>query len=297
MSANHCSPRAGARYKSGYADAKGLSADIIVSQVIESGADLDYAIMKIRWTNGYPRNQNFPPLIATKSTDLKFGRDLNSGDELFTVGYPQDKFNSWGATYAEGRAKVSQGNRLFYDIGIINGNSGGGVWRKSDKMLVSLTNGGSRAFGQAGWDSSSIATGTNWNFGPPIWVVYGRSKILQDIFPGGRNRYATAPQPTDTDIAVFIGKADNSGADIYTLYFAAPETSANLYFCSNSTASNCSDAADGYTIAEKIKTKDGRSYFQGKSTTALNDGIKLTIIASDASNKKVASKTVKFDVK
>ncbi len=298
MSANHCSPKAGARYKSGYADAKGLKSDIVVTELIESGAALDFAIMKITWSSGYPKDQKFPPRIATKSSDLSFSRDAGTGDVLFTVGYPQDKFNSWGATYAEGQAKVTQGNRLYYDIGIINGNSGGGVWRKSDKMLVSLTNGGSHALGQSGWNTASVTSSANWNFGPPIWVIYENSKILKDIFPEGKNRFATTTEPqSSNDISVLIGSADNSGADIFTLYFSAPATSSALYFCNVATVASCNNAATGYTRAAVIKTKDGRSYFQATSSTALSDGMHLAIIAADNSNNKIANRTVKFDAK
>ncbi len=294
MSANHCTPRVGARYKSGYSDAKGLNSDIVVAELVESGSALDFAIMKITWTNGYPKDQKFPPLIATKSSDLKFSRDTGSGDELFTVGYPQDKFNSWGATYAEGRAKVASGDRLYYDIGIINGNSGGGVWRKSDKMLVSLTNGGSHAFGQSGWNSASISSSANWNFGPPIWVIYENSKILKNIFPEGKNRFAKASTGSNTDIAVLIGSADNSGTDIYTLYFSAPATSSALYFCATSDVANCDSSATGYTRAVTIKTKDGRSFFQASTNTVLSDNIPLTIVATDSSNTKISVKSIKF---
>ena len=294
MSANHCSPRAGARYKSGYSDAKGLKSDIVVAELVESGSALDFAIMKITWTNGYPKDQKFPPLIATKSSDLNFSRDTGSGDELFTVGYPQDKFNSWGATYAEGRAKVSSGNRLYYDIGIINGNSGGGVWRKSDKMLVSLTNGGSHAFGQSGWDSATISSSANWNFGPPIWAIYENSKILKDIFPEGKNRFAKTSTGPTTDIAVLIGDADNSGTDIFTLYFSAPATSSALYFCSVADVASCDSSAYGYTKAVVIKSKDGRTFYKASSNTVLSNNIPLAIVATDSSNVKISVKAIKF---
>ena len=297
MSANHCSPRAGARYKSGYSDAKGLKSDIAVTELVESSAALDFAIMKITWTNGYPKDQKFPPLIATKSSDVNFSRDTGSGDELFTVGYPQDKFNSWGATYAEGRAKVMSGNRFYYDIGIINGNSGGGVWRKSDKMLVSLTNGGAHAFGQAGWDNANISSSSNWNFGPPIWSVYESSKILKDIFPEGKNRFAKTSDGPKKDILVMIGNADNSGADTYTLYFSAPATSSALYFCNVSDVASCDSSATGYTRAVAVKTMDGRSFFQASSSTALSNNMPLAIVATDNSNAKIAVKSVKFEAK
>jgi V8-like Glu-specific endopeptidase len=298
MSAAHCSPKPGARYKSGYAIGRGQSSDITVTQVVETGADLDYAIMKISWANGYPKDQKFPPSIATKESDVTFGTAESAGDELFTVGFPQDKFGSWGATYAEGRAKIARGGRLYYNIGIINGNSGGGVWRKSDKMLVSLTNGGAHAFGQSGWDTANASSSANWNFGPTIWTVYARSEILKDIFPGGRNRFTgTTDEPVSKDISVLIGEADQSAADAHTLYFSIPDTGSTLAFCMTATTANCDENASGYTTTTLVRTAGGRKFFKARSATALNSGLHISVVAKDNAAKQVAAATVRFNAR
>lgn len=295
MTAAHCSPRPGARYKSGYALGRGMSNDITVTEVVEQGSDLDYAILKITWSGGYPKDQKFPPSIATKESDVNFGTTESGGDELFTVGFPQDKFGSWGATYAEGRAKIARGGRLYYNIGIINGNSGGGVWRKSDKMLVSLTNGGAHAFGQAGWDTASASSSANWNFGPTIWTVYSRSRILKDIFPNGKNRFSQVDDDQSSkDIAVLIGEENPAAADSYTLYFSVPDTGTTLVFCTTVSAETCDDSAAGFTTTTLIKTAGGRKFFKAAHHTALSEGQHLSVVAKDRSAKKVAAATVRL---
>lgn len=295
MTANHCKASRGARYKSGYAVGRNQQNDITVTQVVESDATLDYAILKITWANGYPKDQRFPPLIATKSSDLNFGREAGTGDEIFTVGYPQDKFGTWGATYSQGRAKIAKGTRFYYDMGIINGNSGGGVWRKSDKMLVSLTNGGAHAFGASGWDSATITSSANWNFGPPIWSVYEKSDVLRDIFPNGKNRFAaTDGDQVSKDVSILIGTAEPGAADTYTLFFSAPESASFLIVCSTVSVDNCDENASGFKKTTLQKTANGRNYFKTVQATAFIDGMHLSMVATDSSGKKTTALTIKL---
>lgn len=295
MTANHCKASPGARYKSGYAVGRNQQNDITVTQVVESSAELDYAILKISWTTSYPKDQRFPPKIAIKASDINFGRESGTGDELFTVGYPQDKFGSWGATYSQGRAKIAQGARLYYDIGIINGNSGGGVWRKSDNMLVSLTNGGAHAFGQAGWDTAAITSSANWNFGPPIWSAYEQSAILKDVFPNGKNRFTRSEEDqVSNDVSVLIGTAASSAVDTYTLFFSVPETSSTLIFCSTISTDNCDENASGFTKAVLQKTVNGRKYYKAAQETSFINGMHLSMVARDEKGKKTAAMTIKL---
>ncbi len=154
MTANHCSPKAGATYRSGSALAKGGVKDITVASKAECNADLDYCILKIDWKNGAaPTDQLFPAKIATAENQVKASPQADKGDFVFTVGFPGDQPS---ATYSEGQLKETSGSKLVYNMGIINGNSGGGVWRKSDKMLVSLTNSGPTGLGDAGWNNNDV---------------------------------------------------------------------------------------------------------------------------------------------
>jgi hypothetical protein len=196
MSANHCQPKVGATYISGYnLSVNNRTSDITVTQVNEADATLDYAIMTIQWSTSdgqKPPGQRFPSLIATKASDVNLGEGPNDGDPVFTVGFPGDKIQTWGVTYAEGDAKATADVRLFFNIGVINGDSGGGVWRKSDHMLVSLTNGGVHELNQPGWNTDSAADISDYNSGPAMWLVYAKSATLQDVFPNGHNRYPGA---------------------------------------------------------------------------------------------------------
>src|SRR5690606_28490009 len=123
-----------------------------------------------------------------------------------------------------GFAKVTAQGRLVYNIGIINGNSGGGVWRKQDNMLVSLTNAGPRNLGNQGWNTGNADDPDHWNFGAGMWDVYGSSPTVRDTFPAGKNLYAadtTPAVPTGDQLFVALGEANNAAADSYTLHVSA----------------------------------------------------------------------------
>jgi len=294
MTAAHCSPRPGAKYTSGSAQKRGTTGDITVSQVVENDAGLDYAILKISWTAGkMPEDQKFPPLVATKASDVATGRGADAGDEIFTVGFPGDTSQRWGATYSEGRAKEVSGSLLRYNIGIINGNSGGGVWKKSDKMLVSLTNGGPHALGQAGWDTAGADSAQNWNHGAAMWNVYARSATLKDIFPGGKNRFAqNGGGGTPAGKAwVAIGAGDNG---TFTLAASAPKGATRVVLCKTAKAADCRQGADGFTETRLDRETGDMKIFKALATTSLQSEMVLSIAAFDQAGALVAGQTVKF---
>src|SRR5690606_38179013 len=109
---------------------------------------------------------------------------------------------------------------------VINGNSGGGIWRKSDKMLMGLANYGEHQLGQSGWDNSSAESG-NHNSGPAMWAIYANSRTLKDVFPGGRNRYAANDGGSDLYVAI----GEDEGADDFQLYVSAPSVAAKVILC------------------------------------------------------------------
>lgn len=286
MTANHCTPAAGERYTSGYALTQGRKNDITAAQLVESSSVHDYAILKITWDGGSaPRQQKFPPLIATSPTDVEVSRGEGGGDALYTVGFPGDKRGTWGATYSEGHAKAVQSGRLVYNIGIINGNSGGGVWRKRDNMLVSLTNGGPNNLGQGDWNSASSTNANNWNFGAAMWEAYADSATLKDVFPGGRNRYATSAP----DLFIAFGQADNAAADSFWLHASVPDAATKVIFCATAKPADCRDGANGYTLTSEAPRVGGRKHFRGNVATALQNGMILSYVALDSGGQTVAA--------
>src|SRR5690606_13636937 len=111
--------------------------------------------------------------------------------------------------------------------------SGGPVYRSSDQMLVSLTNDGPRPMGQPGWNRSNKDRSQDWNFGIGLWEIYARSKILKDIFPNGKNRFAQNNERNNPLLnnskQVFAAIEDDIN-DQYRqfLYFSLPEPAQNL---------------------------------------------------------------------
>jgi V8-like Glu-specific endopeptidase len=278
MTANHCRPQAGARYTSGYSINSRKGQDITVTRVEESSAQLDYAIMRIQWPQGKAQAQKFPPLVATQASDIAVSRNPNQGDELFTVGFPGDKLSSWGATYAEGNAKEVRGALLRYNIGIINGNSGGGVWRKRDKMLVSLTNGGPRILNQAGWNGNDTNDANAWNHGAAMWNVYAQSTILKDVFPNGKNRFVAAG--TDAGAFLAIGSADRGAADTYYLLFAVPAGSRNVSYCES--VAQCQNSSPGFNVGKYIADKNGMQIYRTATPINLRNRLNLSVVFASA---------------
>jgi hypothetical protein len=188
LTANHCTPEAGDSYKSGPAVAGKKDADIIAVEVAEASASLDYAIVEVRWVSGSPTpGQKYTPKISTAEDDLVLGTD-DVATKLETVGFPVDRQQK--VTHAYGFSKKYRGDNLLYNIGSINGNSGGAVWRTSDKMMVSMTNFGRFAHDQSGWNNNDPENSDAWNGGAAMHAVYAQSALLKTLFPGGINAAA-----------------------------------------------------------------------------------------------------------
>ena len=195
LTANHCSPQPGDRFRSGSSVAKGEGQDLQVVRVAESSSTYDYAVLEIRWLKGTPpSDQKFIPGIATSERDAIPGVD-GQGTKVITIGFPADKNESFPRTlkpvpvYAEGYAKNYADDKLYYNLGSINGNSGGAVLRADDHRLVSLTNGGAHNYGERGWDHNDPEDRKAWNFGAAMYRVYSQSTVLKQIFVNGANAH------------------------------------------------------------------------------------------------------------
>lgn len=295
LTANHCQPRSGERYTSGAALAVGQRNDIVVTQVVEASEQLDYAIVAIKWLGGVKKNQRFPPTIATSQGDVSMSTSEGQGDEIFTVGFPGDKSGTWGATYAEGQAKDSEPGVIAYNIGTINGNSGGSVWRKRDHMLVGMTNAGPRRLGQAEWNTGDMNNARHWNFGAAMWDVYATSATLRATFPGGKNRYATdtGSASADTPAGLFaaIGTPNNAAVDAFTFHVSGPADATRMILCATADASACTDEADGVTKTIDRQLLGNVAVFKTDTAIDLQDGKVLTMVAFDTQNKRLGAKS------
>lgn len=185
LTANHCSPSVGSSYTSGGCKILGCRSDIRVAARQECSSAFDYCVLRVEWPNAEAkRMQRFPPSVQTLPEQLVFGRD-GKATKLFTVGFPVDK--GMRATYAEGWAKEYSSNFMSYNIGSINGNSGGAVYAYDTRMLVGMTNHGPHAHGQPGWNNNDPENPRAWNGGPRMDKVYAKSPTFQQLFPGGKN--------------------------------------------------------------------------------------------------------------
>lgn len=190
LTAAHCKPKAGQKYKTGPALANQEPSNMTVQSVIEQSASFDYALVKVIWTDAKRmEEQRYTPSIMTEASQLVVGKDSNPlTTKLWTIGFPTDKQTAMSAF---GFAKRINPQTIHYNIGTINGNSGGAVWKLPDTMLISQTNFGAHAYGQAGWNNNNPENPDAWNGGGRMDVIWKQSATLKRVFPSGKNIYTT----------------------------------------------------------------------------------------------------------
>lgn len=204
LTADHCHKRVGDKFISGSAllaagDGDDPEGDIEVLEIVETDWKYDYTIVKVKWVNAegkMPANQKMPSGIATKKEDYVASREADQGDHVFTVGFPADK-RKWGATFAKGQLKEHKDQYLRYNVGIINGNSGGPIYRISDDLLISQTNGGRKAMGMPGWKDNDVNDSKAWNHGGILAEVYQNSEMLKKLYPEGKNPFYKKKEQDD----------------------------------------------------------------------------------------------------
>lgn len=196
LTADHCHKRVGDKFISGSAllkagDGPEPEGDIEVLEVAETDWKYDYTIIKIKWLTEdgkMPANQKMPSGVATSREDYVVSANPDEGDHVFTVGFPADK-RKWGATFAKGQLKEHKDQYVRYNVGIINGNSGGPIYRISDDLLISQTNGGRKAMGMPGWKDNDVNDPKAWNLGGILAEVYNNSELFKTLYPEGKNPF------------------------------------------------------------------------------------------------------------
>ncbi len=275
LTAEHCGTPLGERLRSGWSILTGGSEDLEVTSVLEKSEALDYRILQVRWLTAVPSQIKYPPRVATSSSELFSSMDSDQGDDLFTVGFPDDRAGVWTATYAEGQAKAAKSQQLFFNIGIINGSSGGGVLKKENSMLVSLANGGSRSLGDPGWNSADKNSPASWNYGTGLWQIYSQSALLPKLFPQGVNSEYKGTFQAKTKIYLSIsGKGE--AAD---MWLAASAETEQMVLCPG-IKPYCQATTIGAESMNIHELRQGRSFFRSKSSPE-----SLTDFALSAFNK------------
>ncbi len=188
LSAAHCKKSGAVR--SGIALRDGAVPDGTIVRTLEVGSfqQYDYWIFEIQWKKGeLPHGMRVVPFIQTREDDLKMGAN-DSAEKIYTLGFPQDISNG-KLIYSWGYGKKTSKKNLVNNISLINGNSGGGILKSTDNMLVSIVSGGPHMYGEWGWNNSDWNDSSHWNWGPAMWQVYEKSPLLKSIFPNGKNKY------------------------------------------------------------------------------------------------------------
>lgn len=286
----HCNAKAGDFFRSGRAAVGRGVDDIKVSKVLELGSPdtIDYALLEITWLQPMDKAQTFPPLIAQSPDDVLFAAGPDEGDPIFTVGFPADK-SAWGATYAEGQAKALQsGGIIRFNIGVINGNSGGGIIKKDNNMLLGLVKGGVDNKGEAGWDRNDPNNAETWNSGVAIWEILKVSKVLRTLYPNGRHQLLKNQFVPRTQLYLGI----ESLPDGERLWVSAGYNTEKIVICDASVVS-CQASTAKAEILTLSQEKSDRRRFQSKAQSEL-DQRSLQLLAYDAKDNIIAKRRVKL---
>lgn len=300
MTAAHCKPVVGAKYRSGASLANNKIRDITVEEIAEVNESLDYAILKIKWFNDIkPAEQRMPAYIATTPLDVATSMNENQGDEVFTVGFPGDKIKEWGMTYADGRLKGLRGNSLVFNISVINGNSGGGVWRKTNNMLVSLTNNGPNKLNSGDWNTGNRNDPVHWNSGVAMWKVFEASALVRELFPSGKSSVTVGSDdavPQAERIAaeklhVALQKPGDS-SDVGVIWVSAPADSSYVTLCLES--NRCQLDSPFAFLGKLVGERDGRKIFYFMNNVKLNDHLQVGLQALNARREIIGERAMEF---
>ncbi len=172
----------------------------------------DYCLVEVAGFKSGMKIQ-FPKSIWVSEEQVSI--KSTGGDMLYSLGFPSDNERMSKPTYSNGAARnlILNDNKatfLEFDVSGTKGNSGGPIYRQSDGMLVSIVSGSKRgAFAPEYAEQDDPRT---WSWGPALFEVIKSSKILQDIFPEGKNRFISTSGEV---IADEIGTFDNSGKRDY----------------------------------------------------------------------------------
>lgn len=155
------------------------------------GEGLDYAIVKIKWMLA------FPPVDQKLIHELDYKMEVavcssnDSASEIYTVGFPSDK-RSLGPIYAPGECKAylsdaEPDERLRFNVGVFEGNSGGPLLLTGSNLLVGHVNGGRHSYRDPKGYNRDPENPEAWNFGSSIADIYINSSLLQKLFPEGKS--------------------------------------------------------------------------------------------------------------
>lgn len=290
LTAHHCQLKKGKPIQSGWSVLTSSAPDIVITDILEDNADLDYTITHVEWTSPMPSTQTFPPFIAIDPSDVYGSEFKDQGDMLFTVGFPDDKARVWRGTYAEGQNKSVKGTRMFFNIGVINGNSGGGVLKKEDNMLVAIATGGTKAYEDAGWDKNSVDDPVNWNFGTTTWSIYAGSKVLQKQFPRGRNVYFGDTFFPRTKLYVSL-QPDPNGM---ILQVSGTEQTERVIACPETTFP-CQTPSSGSEALVFDREAYGRKFFAGPKPYSSAELKKLGFVALDKNGVVIGQRLISLE--
>lgn len=294
LTAEHCKVRVGSLFTSGIRSLNEESPDLRVKKLLESNSELDYVIVEVEWIRSMPSQQKFPPYIAIKPSEVIIKSDPGEGDFIYAVGFPNDKNNIWPVTYAEGQAKHLYKTTLVFDIGVINGNSGSGILKKDNNMLVGIVLQGSKNFGEEGWDKNDFTDPEQWNWGTTTWDIYAVSPVLKALFPDGKHHQLAQLFVPRTRLYLAIEAQENSGSNYL---WASVGFEADTVVLCPASANPCQAGGTG---AEKLiyrEEKQDRKFFRTSRAKSSLDNKSYSLAAYDKSGKLLAKRRIKIKQK
>ena len=153
--------------------------------------------------------------------------------------------------------------------------------KKSNGMLVSLTNAGPQAINRPGWNTSSKDNEAAWNRGVAMWVAYANSAKLRELFPDGKSIAAT-PANNSSDLAkvnsskIYIAAESRAGGAV--IYASVNSKVSRTAICTVGTKEQCETAGGKYKLMKANKTLNGRKIFESRNINISQNSV-ITIVS------------------
>lgn len=176
---------------------------------------------------------------------------------------------------------------MYFNIGMINGNSGGGILLKENNMLVGIAIGGTKAYEDAGWNKNSVDDSKTWNFGTATWAIYPVSATLKKQFPKGKNIYFGDSFFPRTKVYLSL---KNNGTGI-KLRVATNHESETLLLCPKDVYP-CTPTTKGAEALTLEEAAVGRRFYARSKELSKSDLEQLSLVAYDKAGKRIGQRRI-----
>lgn len=142
-------------------------------------------------------------------------------------------------------------------------------------------------------ESKNFIDGGSGNPGMPKTSSFLTSVLLNPIWQqsgggsGGQN-----PNPSTSEIFAFLDSSKSTDKSYITVNFSTSSDTGYVEFCENALAADCKSDSANYQRVDGGIEKPGRKFFAAKNTTALVDGLIISMVARKSSGEVISTRSL-----